>query len=112
MEGGAKVYRLRSLGASEGVVEGVEGIVRGRGEGVGLMTGMITLLDAAYSPIDMTAVAIAEEGSNEVYLAVRICGTERGLGTFTEKGVYGGKRVVIVARPGDAPILECIFNIV
>ena len=118
-EGSTRLYRLRSLEVDEEVVKEVERMVMerrgtraGAGAEVELLVGMITLQDLAHAPLDVTAVAILEGVSNEVYLAVRIRGTSYGSGTLTEKGVYGGKRIVIVARPGGSPLIECVFNIV
>ena len=68
--------------------------------------------DSVHPPLDVTAVAIMGERSNEIYVALTIKGTNKGVGSFTEKGVYGGKRVLITSRAGDPPILEKVFNIV
>ena len=41
-----------------------------------------------------------------------IRGSADGSGSFTEKGVYGGKRILITSRPGEPPLLEQTFNVV
>ena len=68
--------------------------------------------DAPYAPLEIASVALMEEATNEIYIALTIKGTSKGIGSFTEKGVYGGKRVLITSRAGDPPILEKVFNIV
>ena len=41
-----------------------------------------------------------------------IRGSADGSGSFTEKGVYGGKRILITSRPGEPALLEQTFNVV
>ena len=84
----------------------------GAGAGAELLGGMFIMKDAPYAALEIASVALMEETTNEIYIALTIKGTNKGAGSFTEKGVYGGKRVLITSRAGDPPILEKVFNIV
>ena len=113
-EGRTKIFRLNSM-VNDRRGEVVEQMVvanGGPGAGAQLLGGSYMLSEMPNPPLDITAVALMEEGTEDIYVAVTITGTEKGLGTFTEKGVYGGKRVVIMSRPGEPPLLEKVFNIV
>ena len=113
-EGSTRLFLLKSLvnDTRAHVVERMVLDKGGSGQSAELLAGIYVFKDSVHPPLDVTAVALMGERSNEVYVAVTIKGTNKGIGSFTEKGVYGGKRVLITSRAGDPPILEKVFNIV
>jgi len=113
-EGTTRIFPLNSLvtGTRANVVYRMVMDNGGRGQSAELLAGVYVFKDTMHPPLDITALALMAEESNDVYVAITIHGTSKGEGTLTEKGVYGGKRVMVAARPGEPPLLEKVFNII
>ena len=113
-EGSTRLFLLKTLvhDTRAHVVERMVLDKGGSGQSAELMAGIYVFKDSLHPPLDVTAVALMGERSREVYVALTIKGSSKGAGSFIEKGVYGGKRVLITSRAGDPPILEKVFNIV
>jgi len=113
-EGSTRIFRLRGMVGDVHAQAVADMVVANGGAyaGAEMLCGMYMWRESAHAPLVVTSVALLEEGTGEVFLAVTLQGTPIGPGTFTDKGVYGGKRVVVAPGANEPFLMETVFNLV